>query len=220
MFFTIALTLGLSAQGTTTDATNQKTTAPVKQWVRLTNHPGYEGYGAINANGWLVTEKFRPLPGRAAQPTQSYAAQPAQSGADPTGMVGTLNGIRARHGLPAVSYDPNAAHAAAINNGQQAARGVGHHYTGGYAQNSAMGSDIWGMWMNSPAHRAMILNPNLKSAGGATNGAYSTLNATGHYGGAVQMLAGGGQRQQQQYQTGVVASRRQFRLFGGLFSRR
>lgn len=136
---------------------------------------------------------------------------------DSTGIVATLNQIRAGYGLSPVTYDPNAARVAEINNAHQAAYGLGHHYTGGYAQNSAMGSDIWGMWMASPAHRALILDPSLISAGGSSSGGYSTLNASGHYAGVVGMVASHGTKT---YQTGVVAGRPQFRVFSGFFARR
>ena len=46
-------------------------------------------------------------------------------------------------------------------------------------QNSAMGAfaNIGAMWMNSPAHRAALLDPTIRSIGIAGLGAYWTFNA-------------------------------------------
>jgi uncharacterized protein YkwD len=99
---------------------------------------------------------------------------------DPYGFLGWLNATRASYGLPAVGYDPNLANWAAQNNNQQAAYGIGHFVMGpARRQNSAMGSisDIGSMWMNSPAHRAALLDPTIRWMGIAGLGAYWTFNA-------------------------------------------
>ena len=90
--------------------------------------------------------------------------------------INILNTIRANYGLSPVAYDPGATEASRINNNISLSRGLGHHFTSGYLQNSAGGGNPWSMWMASPAHRALILNPNLRSAGYSTNGSYSTLS--------------------------------------------
>ena len=121
------------------------------------------------------------------QPTYTYA-QPAQvpqvqaqpTGGDPYGFLNWLNGTRARYGLPAVGYDQNLANWAAQNNAQQNARGLGHYVMGpARRQNSAMGGfgSIGSMWMNSPAHRAALLDPSIRAIGLAGAGAYWTFNA-------------------------------------------
>jgi uncharacterized protein YkwD len=99
---------------------------------------------------------------------------------DPYGFVGWLNATRAAYGLPAVGYDANLANWAAMNNDQQAARGMGHFVMGpARRQNSAMGgfASIGSMWMNSPAHRAALLDPTITAIGIAGLGAYWTFNA-------------------------------------------
>ena len=121
------------------------------------------------------------------QPTYTYA-QPAQvaqvqaqpTGGDPYGFLSWLNGTRARYGLPAVGYDQNLANWAAQNNAQQNSRGLGHYVMGpARRQNSAMGGygSIGAMWMNSPAHRAALLDPSIRAIGLAGAGAYWTFNA-------------------------------------------
>jgi uncharacterized protein YkwD len=99
---------------------------------------------------------------------------------DPYGFLGWLNATRASYGLPAVGYDPNLSGWAAMNNDQQAARGMGHFVMGpARRQNSAMGAfaNIGSMWMNSPAHQAALLDPTIRAIGIAGLGAYWTFNA-------------------------------------------
>jgi uncharacterized protein YkwD len=99
---------------------------------------------------------------------------------DPYGFLGWLNATRAAYGLPAVAYDPNLSGWAAMNNDQQAARGMGHFVMGpARRQNSAMGAfgNIGSMWMNSPAHRAALLDPTIRAIGIAGLGAFWTFNA-------------------------------------------
>jgi uncharacterized protein YkwD len=107
------------------------------------------------------------------------AAVPTVAG-DPYGFVGWLNATRAAYGLSAVGYDANLTNWAAMNNDQQAARGMGHFVMGpARRQNSAMGAfaNIGAMWMNSPAHRAALLDPTISAIGIAGLGAYWTFNA-------------------------------------------
>ena len=87
---------------------------------------------------------------------------------DPYGFLGWLNATRASYGLPAVGYDANLTNWAAMNNDQQAARGMGHFVMGpARRQNAAMGAfaNIGTMWMNSPAHRAALLDPTITAIG-------------------------------------------------------
>lgn len=115
----------------------------------------------------------------AAQPTYTYA-QPAQSQGDPYGFLNWLNATRAQYGLSAVGWDQNLSNWAAQNNAQQNARGIGHFVMGpARRQNSAMGNSasIGSMWMNSPAHRAALLDPSIRFIGLAGAGAYWTFNA-------------------------------------------
>ena len=106
-------------------------------------------------------------------------AAPTEGG-DPYGFLGWLNATRASYGLPGVGYDPNLSGWAAMNNDQQAARGMGHFVMGpARRQNAAMGAfaNIGSMWMNSPAHRAALLDPTIRAIGIAGLGAYWTFNA-------------------------------------------
>ena len=115
-----------------------------------------------------------------AAPAAQPAAAPASSWGDPYGFTAWLNGIRASYGLGAVSYDPNLSNWAAMNNDQQAARGLGHHVMGpARFQNSAMGGfpGVESMWMASPAHRAALLDPTISFIGIAGAGAWWTFNA-------------------------------------------
>jgi uncharacterized protein YkwD len=114
------------------------------------------------------------------QPSAAPVAPAAPEASDPYGFLGWLNATRASYGLPAVGYDPNLTNWAAMNNDQQAARGMGHFVMGpARRQNSAMGAfaNIGSMWMNSPAHRAALLDPTIRAIGIAGLGAYWTFNA-------------------------------------------
>ena len=141
---------------------------------------------------------------QAAAPTYQYQAAPAQyqyqqaagtvqyrsyyhaagtastGGGDPYGFLSWLNSTRASYGLSAVGYDANLESWAASNNGHQQSRGLGHYVMGSARrQNSAMGSysSIGSMWMNSPAHRAALLDPTITRIGLAGSGSYWTFNA-------------------------------------------
>jgi uncharacterized protein YkwD len=108
------------------------------------------------------------------------AATAPVENSDPYGFLSWLNATRASYGLPAVGHDPNLSGWAAENNNHQAARGMGHFVMGpARRQNAAMGSygNIGSMWMNSPAHRAALLDPTIRWMGIAGLGAYWTFNA-------------------------------------------
>jgi uncharacterized protein YkwD len=107
-------------------------------------------------------------------------ATAAVANSDPYGFLSWLNATRAAYGLPAVGHDPNLSSWAAENNNHQAARGMGHFVMGpARRQNAAFGSytNIGAMWMNSPAHRAALLDPTIRWMGIAGLGAYWTFNA-------------------------------------------
>lgn len=110
----------------------------------------------------------------------TYAQPAATASAGGAGFLSWLNGVRAQYGLPAVGYDPSLESWAASNNAQQMARGLGHYVMGpARRQNSAVGDAgmIGSMWMNSPAHRAALLDPTITRIGLAGNGQYWTFNA-------------------------------------------
>ena len=113
----------------------------------------------------------------AQQPLQQIAAVAA---GDPYGFTSWLNATRAQYGLGAVGYDPNLAAWCNSNNAQQASRGMGHFVMGpARRQNCAMGAyaNIGAMWLNSPAHRAALLDPSISWIGIAGWGTYWTFNA-------------------------------------------
>lgn len=134
-------------------------------------------------NGWQqpVYQQQQQQPQQPVYYQQAAAPQPATyGGGDPYGFLGWLNSVRASYGLGAVGYDANLESWAAMNNAQQAARGLGHFVMGpARRQNSAIGSSasIGSQWMNSPAHRAALLDPSITAIGLAGNGQYWTFNA-------------------------------------------
>ncbi len=127
----------------------------------------------------LVT---KPAPAvRRVVETVAYVAQaPAAPLGDPYGFTAWLNGVRGQYGLGAVGFDANLSYWASVNNGQQAAMGMGHHVMGpARRQNAGMGGaeTVWSMWMASPAHQAALLDPSITWIGIAAGGAYWTFNA-------------------------------------------
>ncbi len=134
----------------------------------------------VAANSVPVTQATYTTQAAQAAPVVQQAAQPAAATGDPYGFTNWLNSTRAAYGLSAVGYDPNLSSWAAMNNDQQAARGIGHFVMGpATRQNSAMGGfpGVESMWMASPAHRAALLDPTIRWIGIAGLGAYWTFNA-------------------------------------------
>ena len=137
---------------------------------------------AVRAQGPVAV---RTAPARVAAVSVAVPAQPkavvyAAPAGDPYGFTAWLNATRASYGLRAVGYDANLTNWASMNNSQQASRGMGHYVMGpARRQNSAMGhyASIGAMWMASPAHRAALLDPNIRAIGIAGMGAYWTFNA-------------------------------------------
>ena len=139
----------------------------------------------------LEPEDFKPATPEVLELAHSYPAAPSYLPApvaepvyvpsgDPYGFTAWLNGVRGQYGLGAVGVDPNLSNWAAMNNGQQEARGMGHHVMGpARRQNSGMGAagTVWQMWMASPAHQAALLDPSISMIGIAAGGAYWTFNA-------------------------------------------
>jgi uncharacterized protein YkwD len=137
------------------------------------------------ASASLATPIVQPaIAATSTAPSTDASASKSESAntevSDPYGFVSWLNATRAQYGLGAVGHDQNLTNWAAMNNNQQAARGMGHFVMGpARRQNAAMGAfaNIGSMWMNSPAHRAALLDPTIRWIGIAGLGAYWTFNA-------------------------------------------
>jgi hypothetical protein len=118
-------------------------------------------------------------PSKVMPPLPPAVPTSAVSPSDPYGFGTWLNAQRARYGLHSVVCDPTLVAWAAQNNLYQSSRGIGHYVMGiARRQNAAMGaySTIGVMWMNSPAHRAAILDPSVTTYGLASSGPWWTLN--------------------------------------------
>jgi uncharacterized protein YkwD len=113
-------------------------------------------------------------------PTREPAlnAPAASYGGDALSVV---NATRARYGLRPLAHDAGLAGAAATNNQMQARSGLGHHHNPGAWQCAAVGTPTAqaavNTWLNSPAHRAILLNPSLTTAGIAVGWNTATFNA-------------------------------------------
>ncbi len=185
----IAIAGGMVATPRTNAAQYLKAPAPAQQPAPVVDFSSpYRGMTAPTASR-VITPAYgqvaTPAYGRVVSPSYGPAVTPsyrpaAPAGGDAYGFLSWLNATRARHGLAPVSYDPSLAGWAAANNAQQQGRGLGHHVMGSARfQNSAVGNaaSIGGQWMNSPAHRAALLNPSIRWIGLAGSGMYWTFNA-------------------------------------------
>ncbi len=163
-FFTVLV--ALAVLGLFTDEADAQA-VPRPQWHTIQGYPGYEGYGIRYADGVRV-QQWRKV----------AAAQPAQATGDAYGFTAWLNATRASYGLGAVGYDQNLANTAARNNVQQQARGMGHwDLQGARRQNSGMGAyaTVCALWLQSPLHRAALLDPSIRSIGIAGLGSWWTF---------------------------------------------
>lgn len=173
---------------------------PTKQWVWLARQ-GVWGYGYQLQDGphrglWRIDPDSKrppeepaqepesepvPVPQPESEPEPAPAPAPAQA-ADPYGFAAYLNAYRAAAGLAPLAYDNDLSAWAAQNNVQQAGRGLGHHVNPNCFQNCAWNTpdaaSTAGEWLNSPGHRANMLNPSVTCYGIAYGpGPYWTLNA-------------------------------------------
>ncbi len=191
-YYNVQPTYSYQAAGGYTAQCTQPTCAP--QYSQYTYAPQYsqpadtgQVYQAsyalqTTANGAQVIPASYTVPvaeTAASQPQPVQAAPAASYGGDPYGFLSWLNSTRASYGLGPVGYDQNLSNWASMNNSQQMASGLGHFVMGpARRQNSAMGGGFPGaMWMASPAHRAALLDPTIRSIGIAAAGAYWTFNA-------------------------------------------
>lgn len=149
--------------------------------AQATGYTTYPAYAYANAAPAPTTyQSYYTAPAATTYANYSYAQPASASSGGAAGFLSWLNGVRAQYGLPAVGYDPSLESWAASNNAQQASHGLGHYVMGpARRQNSAVGdvSSIGSMWLNSPAHRAALLDPSITRIGLAGNGQYWTFNA-------------------------------------------
>jgi Cysteine-rich secretory protein family len=153
------------------DEAKKTADTPAKHWVWLSKQNCW-GYGFKREDDLWVID---PGSKRKTAPAAAPAPDP-----DVSWFVNWLNGQRSRMGLAAVGHDPNLSRWAAANNAQQRVRGMGHFVMGpARRQNAAIGSaaSVGSQWMNSPAHRAALLDPTIRWIGLAGLGAYWTFNA-------------------------------------------
>ena len=197
MILALALTTQMAPAGTTyylVDSSGvpwfNDNAAWLKAWVRYVDAQRATG-GSFEATPEAIQKAateggyFAAAPaekstsGDSAESATAQPAAPTYYG-DPYGFTGWLNGVRAQYGLGAVGYDANLEAWAAVNNGQQHARGLGHHVMGtARRQNAGTGAaaTVWQMWMASPAHAAALLDPTITMIGIAASGSYWTFNA-------------------------------------------
>jgi uncharacterized protein YkwD len=109
--------------------------------------------------------------------------------ADQTGFTQSLNEVRTKLGLPTVVYDPTLNPIAKANNAEQAVKGQGHHFLGGYGQCAYVGprnslEALFGFfqldkyatgYLGSPSHAGLLLHPKAKRIGVDHTGNVNTI---------------------------------------------
>ncbi len=158
-------------------------------WHPISNYPEWEGFGRIRSNNVITPQRWRLIADRSVEfikdgdpvPTGYVKVQNrVMATGDSYGFVSWLCAQRAAVGLPSVSWDEEMAQAAAANNSLQVVHGIGHWtMAGARRQNSAWMQypDLLTAWMNSPGHRAALLDPTVRWVGIAFSGAYATFSA-------------------------------------------
>ena len=111
---------------------------------------------------------------------------PGSGGTGSKGLIDEINRVRAMHGLAPVEEKPNLNDAAAANDEANVSTGeLAHHnglINGASGEITAMASDgetpeeAVQQWLDSPEHRAILLDPNMKYVGGSINGSYATAD--------------------------------------------
>ncbi len=115
------------------------------------------------------------------EPSSKQALVDPTPATDPYGFATVLNRIRRAAGLAPLAYDHELSVWAAHNNARQCRRGLGHHVSPNCNQNCAWNTpdaeSVADAWMNSPGHRANILDTASSRFGIAFGpGPYWTMN--------------------------------------------
>ncbi len=176
---TVSFSLTLIAVLMAAPALAEEVSPPVPPVVDIPPPPPLPATIDVSEPRYVVARPVYAEPAPiAAQPASQYQYQYEYG--DPYGFTSWLNGVRAQSGRGPVGHDANLSAWASANNGQQLARGMGHHVMGAARrQNSGMGAagTVWQMWMASPAHQAALLDPTITMIGIAASGSYWTFNA-------------------------------------------
>jgi Cysteine-rich secretory protein family len=165
----IAAALVLVAMAASSPAQDQ----PVKQWVWLAKQ-GVWGYGYQIQDGphrglWRI------------DPGSKRAPEDLVPATDPYGFAEVVNRYRLAAGVAPLAYDPELSVWAAHNNAKQCHHGLGHHVSPNCNQNCAWNTpdaeSVAQAWMDSPGHRANMLDTTSSRFGIAFGpGPYWTMN--------------------------------------------
>lgn len=113
---------------------------------------------------------------------QSVAPTSAPAPGDPSGFTELLNQQRAQRGLQPVTYNISYVSVAQTNNYYQSSHGLGHHFLGGLAQCAGVGVNdarsILSLWLGSPGHAAILLDPALSVVGYHQQGTCHTVSCS------------------------------------------
>lgn len=139
--------------------------------------------GPVVAPAPVQQVAYVPAAPVAAPAAETVAAAPAPAADhEAYGFLAMLNRYRASLGLGPVALDPSLSGWAHRNNLVQSLRGLGHHVNPNVLQNCGWNygspDGVFQGWLNSPGHRANMLEPSITRIGLAHGpGPYWTMNA-------------------------------------------
>lgn len=153
---------------------------------------GGEGQGPntpINGQGGdhpptISFQNNGPIPGMPAYNTTPGSSQSLPSGAQH--WLDAVNKVRQEHGVPPLTASPNLISASESNDAaNNKTHDLAHHnglINGSRGQITAYASDgetpekAIDQWLNSPGHRAILLDPSMTHVGFSVSGAYATAD--------------------------------------------
>jgi uncharacterized protein YkwD len=117
---------------------------------------------------------------------QDGGTAPPTNATGSKGLIDEINRVRKEHGLSPVKEASNLDRASAQNDAEQQKKGLGHHVDLGKngasgeiafkADNGANPRNSVQGWLDSEAHRKILLDPNKTKVGADINGQYSTAD--------------------------------------------
>jgi uncharacterized protein YkwD len=128
-------------------------------------------------------EQYGARPGQAGAGTEA-GTEAGGAGGDARGLLDAINKARREHGLGDVSLsDVLTGYAEANDRANNASGELDHHFPStpaaeitGWASDGMTPEDAVDMWLNSPGHRAILLDPAMTQVGVSLMGAFATAD--------------------------------------------
>jgi len=151
-------------------------------------HGHEQGHGHGHANGRAHGHGHDHGHGAIQGPSASNAPSgiPTGGGTTSKALIDEINRVRAMHGLNPLEERSNLDDAAVSNDAANVSTGETAHHNGlidgssgeitAMVSNGETPEKAVEQWLNSPGHRAILLDPDMKYVGASINGAYATAD--------------------------------------------